>query len=348
MKHHPSCLYLKKLLPITLALTIVSGCGGDQLGGTNEGLAGASAGAGAALLIGGIVGVDAIIGSDSDDSGVVVQPTGGDADNGLDNTEDGNGADNTGGTVNDDDGSGNGDSAENDNDNNSNDGAEGNQVPFLQAPDWLLGMWTGTGSDGVVQNGFATMNDMGVNLAGHPLRGYSEISGVCFHILEDSDNAFVYTVWYQLPDGTEVLFNERWVNNSDGSVFYRASGAKNDEFIMHQTPATAFLHPPHWLQGRWATVPGDGAHVAADINAGNIVISENNDTLNHYNLAKIPGSVLQIFENNESTYSYKLTSVDSNGEETVVSVAFHNNSANTITYTRFQDDNERTVHLERQ
>ena len=88
--------------------------------------------------------------------------------------------------------------------------------------------------------------------------------------------------------------------------------------------------------------------MAADINAGNIVISENNDTLNHYNLAKLPGSVLQIFENNASTYSYKLTSVDTNGEETVVSVAFHNNGANTITYTRFQDDNERTVHLERQ
>jgi len=378
MKYRSSATFTKKLLPVALAAFGLSGCGGEQLGGTNDGLSGGLVGAETLLLIGGIVGVGSIINSDSDDSGVVVQPVGdssvdgsnngGGPDNNGDGSDNGNNNDNGSDNVSDNNGNSSGDNGSDDADGADNDGAdnsdgsagfddsdsndsngtEATEVPFLQPPDWLLGMWTGTGSNGVMQTGFATSSDMGVSLAGNPMSGYSHIHGVCFHILEDSGNAFVYTVWYPLADGTEVLFNERWVNNGDGSVFYRASGAKSDEFIMHQTPATSFLQPPLWLQGSWASESENGIHNIVRVNDGNIVISENNNHLNHYNVAKHPDSVFQVLEDSQSSYSYRLTSVDTHGELSVVSAAFHNTSANTITYTRYSDDNQSTFHLERQ
>lgn len=369
-----------------VALTnTLSGCDAGPSGGDGTITGPGTLTASPLLLLGGLAGVAAVVGSGSDDTGFVVDATGGSSDNGGEQTGNATDTNNSGGgTTNNDDSGGNGnndgteDNGSNGDGSNSNnadnadsgDSAAGNGsnsddssdssgnendsgdsgvnpdavlVDVLQAPDWLRGMWSGTDAAGIQRVGFASADGMGTGIALQPLSGYADITEVCLHLIETNDKVFKYNIWYPLADGTEVSFDEQWQNNGDGTVLYTVSGDTNNELTMFKTPATRFLQPPQWLQGRW-----ESDREVARINEGNIVYGDVNDTpVNYYQLASTTDSVFQLQQNDETTYSYRLTTVDSQGNARNIHDTFQSTGANTLTYTG-SEQSYNAVHMTRQ
>ena len=221
-------------------------------------------------------------------------------------------------------------------------------VDALEAPDWLLGMWRGTGSDGVRVAGFVSPVNIGVSPIGMPMMYYSELQDSMLYLVESNNNVFEYTVWLAGPNDTEILISEQWINNGDGSVLYTASGAREAQFTMHSTNASSFLAPPARLQGRWATQSVNGSAITiADINEGNIILGNQGEARSNYNsLANQPRSVFRVLTNDNTTYSFELTTVGANrNDTTVVTETFTQAGTNTIMYAR---DNTSAVTMTRQ
>lgn len=340
---------------VASGLTIgLSGCGAEQSGDTNEGLITGNGGwfgegsATSLLLLGGLVGITSLLDSDSDNGGLVVNTagneavagddtTGGDDTSGSGDTGNGNDSDNgtgSGDGSNSDENNGDGGTGETDNtdstidDTSSPDTPDGTLVEFLQPPDWIKGMWQGTASDANSLVGYAGATAMGTASPGQPIGPYSDIPGASIHLLQNSNSVFEYTVRYPREDGTEVLINEQWEYIDDGSVLYTVSGTTEDQFIMYNTPAANLLQPPNWLQGSW-----QGDNVSANINESNIVYGNGSTQINYYTLLNHENSVFQLRQNDDSAYSVKITTYDSQGNVVYIIDTFTNTGNNTLTFT---------------
>ncbi len=369
-KKHPLATAVLLASGLTIGL---SGCGADQYGDTNDGLISGTTGvfgndtATSLLLLGGVVGAAALLDSDNDSGALVVNTAGNDAVAGGDTTGDdtaNNGdtttggdtatGDNTGGDTggNTGDGSDSGSDSTDSNGNNDGDGTgsdgnasdnngdtdstgndtqnipEGTPVEFLQPPDWLRGMWQGTASDGTDLMGYGGATAMGTASPGQPIGPYSDIPGARLQVLQNTDSVFEYTVTYPREDGTEAVINEQWEFIDDGSVLYTVSGTNEDQFIMYNTPAADFLQPPNWLQGQW-----QGDDTAAYINDSNIVYGNGSAQKNYYNLLSHDNSVFQLRQNDDNTYSIKITTYDSQGGVIYIIDTFTSTGNNSLTLT---------------
>ena len=354
----------KKLLPLAITVAFgLSACGGEQFGDTNDGLANTGTGVlgdGAAtslLVLGGLVGLGVVLSDDDDDDGVVVTTAGGGStsgDDGSDDTDgDTDGADDTDSDTDDSaDGSDDTDSDTDDSTDGSggtDDGTDGSdddngssgttnptgdpsttEVAYLEPPDWLLGMWRGTDSNGMSQTAFAIARDIGIGNTGTAIRAYSTIPNVCLHLAESSDSVFQYTIWYPTENGEEIIINKKWINNGDGSLLYIVSGQREDQFIMYKTDASNYLTPPLWLQGRWEGASADGgATIVADINTGNITVGElGGSRTNLFELADQPQSVVRVNQDDGRNYSVTVITPSD-----TVSNTFASTGTNTLNYT---------------
>ena len=267
---------------------------------------------------------DSTDGSDDTDSDTDDSADGSDdTDSGTDDSTDGSGGTDDGTDGSDDDNGSSGTT-------NPTGDPSTTQVPYLEPPDWLLGMWRGTDSNGMSQTAFAIAQDVGIGNTGTAIRAYSTIPNVCLHLAESSGSVFQYTIWYPTEDGEEIIINEKWINNGDGSLLYIVSGLREDQFIMYKTDASNYLTPPLWLQGRWEGASADGgATIVADINTGNITVGElGGSRTNLFELADQPQSVVRV--NQDDSRNYSVTVITPSD---TVSNTFASTGTNTLNYT---------------
>lgn len=216
----------------------------------------------------------------------------------------------------------------------------------ISPPEWMLGMWGGTATDGTEKVAIFNIDDISfgdvVNGAQLDITSFASIAlideNATFEVIESTDSTYSYTISFN--DGTDdIQFTDTYVATADESVEYtfEMGGEVIDQFILTSTPAAQYIAPPEWLRSRWTGLSSDEVtEKAAIISPNNILfgdIVEGVDELTDFAflLSLDENSTFQVLADDGATYSYKL-SFDAGDGLTVFTDTYTNNQDGTLAY----------------